>query len=156
MWDNCNNYSPSIITFFRASHGRIWTQIGGNESQRLPGPPYPPQNRRFGPEKFKKYQNKIKTKTVKNMKIPYYAHIEIAVTLIVVKSTFYQKMFRHISAPRSRIWTTLGGFFFYGSPPPFCTAPGAYFEAATREKLKTRFFDVFFFGAGTCLATMKV
>ena len=42
--ENYNNYSPSIFAFFRASRGRIWTKIDGNESQRLPGPAYPPQN----------------------------------------------------------------------------------------------------------------
>ena len=53
VWAHYNNYRPSIIAFFRASRGRIWTKIGGNESQRLPGPPYPPQNRRFCPENLK-------------------------------------------------------------------------------------------------------
>ena len=39
IWDDYNNYSPPIIAFWGASRRRIWTKIGGNESQDLPGPP---------------------------------------------------------------------------------------------------------------------
>ena len=47
FWDTYDNYSPPIIAFWGASRRRIWTKIGGNESQDLPGPPYSPQNPRF-------------------------------------------------------------------------------------------------------------
>ena len=72
IWDTYNNYSSSVIAFSKASRGRIWTQIGGNESQRLPGPHYPPQSCRFGPEKLNIDQHKIEIKTVKHMMLPYY------------------------------------------------------------------------------------
>ena len=71
IWDNYHSYSPPIIAFWGASRRRIWTKIGGNESQDLPGPPYSPQNPRCWPENLKNNNNKIQQKKTKNQKIRY-------------------------------------------------------------------------------------
>ena len=73
IWDNYNNYSPPIIAFWGASRRRIWTKIGGNESQDLPGPPYLPQNPRFGPENLENNNQHIKKR--KNKLLPYTCEI---------------------------------------------------------------------------------
>ena len=60
IWDTYNTYSPPMVAFWGASRRRIWTKIGGNESQDLPGPPYSPQNPQFRSENLKICQKILK------------------------------------------------------------------------------------------------
>ena len=56
---------PRLLPLGGASRRRIWTKIGGNESQDLPGPPYSPQNPRFRPENLENNPIKIQQKNFK-------------------------------------------------------------------------------------------
>ena len=86
IWDNHNDYSPPIIAFGGASRRRIWTKIGGNESQDLPGPPYSPQNPQFRPENLKIAQTNLK-EHIQNILISLI--MALYCTILVIPAIFF-------------------------------------------------------------------
>ena len=64
--------APRLLPFYGLPVVRFGPKSEETNPQRLPGPPYPPQNRRFRPEKLKNSQKKPRRKTVENIKIPQY------------------------------------------------------------------------------------
>ena len=78
VWYNCNNYSPSIIAFFRACRGRIWTKIGGNESNAFPDIPIHPRTLDFDQKIHKIMKKKPRRKNQKKIQIADYCPIIIS------------------------------------------------------------------------------